>query len=93
MTERALKIFVAGTVNGCTDLQNANFTRYHRFVRFEARGKSHGSDGHRYYANLINIYTQPTYPSCKLVVRNDEESVQRIINLRTCTKDKSRALL
>ena len=52
VTERALKIFVAGTVNG---------SRMHRFAkrklyevpRFEARGKSHGSDGHRYYATFL----------------------------------------
>ena len=36
----ALNIFVAGTVNGCIDLQNANFMKY--LVRFEGKGKSPG---------------------------------------------------
>ena len=38
--EVALNIFVAGTVNGCIDLQNANFMKY--LVRFEGKGKSPG---------------------------------------------------
>ena len=41
--EGALNIFVAGTVNGCIDLQNANFMKYHDLVvRFEGKGKSPG---------------------------------------------------
>ena len=40
----ALHIFVAGTVNGCTDLQNAKLYEAPRFVDFrsEGWGKSHG---------------------------------------------------
>ena len=50
--EGALNIFVAGTVNGCIDLQNANFMKYHDLVvRFEGKGKSPGAaGGYRYYA-------------------------------------------
>ena len=47
MTERALKIFVAGTVKGCTDLQNANFMKYHATIcSFDLKAGINPTDGH-----------------------------------------------
>ena len=72
MTERALKIFVAGTVKGCTDLQNANFMKYHATIcSFDLKAGVNPTDGHRligispFITQVARLNWQKKFQICK----------------------------